>query len=51
MPNNNQSNTNAGKVRQQNQQAAQGTTNQEFASETNAAAVRRKNAKAEQNKK
>lgn len=43
--------TNAQKVRQQNQQAAQGQYGTEFASETDAQEVRKQNQKSQQNKK
>lgn len=49
MKNNQQSKTNAQKVRQQNQASAQGM-NQEFASETDAQQVRQQNQQSQQNK-
>jgi small acid-soluble spore protein E (minor gamma-type SASP) len=45
-----QSETNAQKVRQQNNASAQGGYNAEFASETDAAAVRQKNQQSQANK-
>ncbi|WP_077624361.1 gamma-type small acid-soluble spore protein [Sediminibacillus massiliensis] len=55
MAKNNPSKTNKQEVRRQNQQAAQGTGQQqfgtEFASETDAQEVRRQNQKSQQNKK
>ncbi|MGM8213739.1 gamma-type small acid-soluble spore protein [Virgibacillus sp. W0430] len=50
-PKNTASGTNVQKVRQQNQQAAQGQYGAEFASETDAQEVRRQNQKSKQNKK
>ncbi|MGY0692523.1 gamma-type small acid-soluble spore protein [Virgibacillus sp. FSP13] len=52
-PNQQASGTNVQKVKQQNQQAAQGQGQYgtEFASETNAQEVRKQNQKSQQNKK
>lgn len=50
-PHKSKAGTNVQKVRKQNQQAAQGQYETEFASETDVQEVRQQNKKAEQNKK